>query len=383
MKNKQNVCRCVIAGGGTGGHLFPGIAIAMELERRHANVEILFVVGRRRMESEILARYGYRTAFTDVEGIKGRGWKKGMDVLIGLPKNMLDAAAILRGFSPSFALGMGAYSAGPICLAAKLMGIPAAIHEQNSYPGLTNRLLSRFVDRVFISFAESSAYFKAGSTTITGNPVRHELLSDQVEKDDDLDTFTVLVLGGSQGARAISEAFVEALACLDSKGKRPHVVHQAGTSDYQRTVKDYQDRGVEGEVIPFIEDMAAAYNQADLVVSRAGATTIFELAAMGKPAILIPYPYASNQHQEINARCLAGRGGAEMIRQKDLTGEGLAQTMMRYMDDRAAVKEMGKRARGMARADAAKAIVDELLQMTGFDPKKCVPSQKVRVKPLQ
>ena len=358
----------MIAGGGTGGHLFPGIAVAMELEKRHANVEILFVVGRRRMESEILARYGYRTAFTDVEGIKGRGWKKGLDVLVRLPKSMFESATILRGFLPSFVLGMGSYSAGPICLAAKLMGIPTAIHEQNSYPGLTNRLLSRFVDRVFISFVESSAYFKAGSTAITGNPVRHEFLLDQVERNDNLDAFTVLVLGGSQGARAVSEAFVEALACLDSKGKGPSVIHQTGRTDYQRTVKDYLDRGLKGEIIPFIEDMAAAYNQADLVVSRAGATTIFELAALGKPAISIPYPYAANQHQEINARSLAGRGGAEMIRQKDLTGEGLAQSLMRYMDDRVAVKEMGKRARGMARGDAAKAIVDELLKMTGFDP---------------
>lgn len=359
---------CVIAGGGTGGHLFPGIAIARELERRFEKTEILFVAGRQRMESEILSRYGYRATSIDVEGLKGRGWKKGLAVMFKLPKSFFQSVSVIKEFSPALVLGMGGYSAGPMCLAAKFMGIPTAIHEQNSYPGLTNRLLSRLVDRVFISFEESRVHLKARSLLLTGNPVRHELFSDLDIGPEDREKFTILVVGGSQGARAINMTFAEALAYLNSKGRNPEVIHQTGERDYGRVVEDYRNRGLKGELVPFIQDMTTAYNRANLVVSRAGATTIFELAALGKPSILIPYPYATNQHQEVNARSLVRAGGAEMISQSDSTGGGMAHLLMKYMDDRSALEEMGKRARNMGRRDAAKVIVDQLVEMTKGSP---------------
>jgi len=361
--NSDSEFRCVIAGGGTGGHLFPGIAVASELKRRFEKGEILFVVGLQRKESEILSRYGYRLTSIDVEGLKGRGWKKGFIVLVKLPKSVFQSASIIKEFSPAFVLGMGGYSAGPLCLAAKLAGVPTAIHEQNSYPGLTNRLLSRFVDRIFVSFEESMAHFKTRSPLLTGNPVRNEFFSDSGKDHRGRDKFTILVVGGSQGARAINEVFTEALTYLNSKGRSFDVVHQTGERDYQRVVDDYRDKGLEGEPVPFIKDMATAYRFADVVVSRAGATTIFELAALGKPSVLIPYPYATNQHQEINARNMVRVGGAEMIRQSDLTGKGLAQTLMKYMDDRPALEEMGKQAKKIGRRDAAKVIVDQLVEM--------------------
>jgi UDP-N-acetylglucosamine--N-acetylmuramyl-(pentapeptide) pyrophosphoryl-undecaprenol N-acetylglucosamine transferase len=355
--------RCVIAGGGTGGHLFPGIAVAKELERRLENAEILFVVGRKKIESEILSRYGYRAMTIDVEGLKGRGWKRGVTVMVRLPKSFLQSVFIIREFSPALVIGMGGYSAGPICLAARFMGIPTAIHEQNSCPGLTNRLLSRFADRVFISFEESRKYFKGRALSLTGNPVRLELFSNKSPEIKDSGEWTILVVGGSQGARAINAAFAESMAYLNSRGRNPDVIHQTGETDYERVVEDYRDKGLKGELVPFIQDMTTAYNRADLVVSRAGATTIFELAALGKPCILIPYPHATNQHQEFNALSLVRAGGAEMIRQSDLDGETLARVLMKYMDDRSALEEMGKRARNIGRPDAAKRIVDQLLEM--------------------
>lgn len=355
--------RFIIAGGGTGGHLFPGIAVARELQARFENSRILFVVGRKKMESEILRGYGYRVASIDVEGLKGRGWKKGLNVLARLPKSLYQSVSIIKATAPRIVLGMGGYSSGPMCVAARVMGIPTAIHEQNSYPGLTNRLLSRFVDRVFISFGESRKYFKAGKVLLTGNPVREELFQYNDTGHNYPEKFTVLVMGGSQGAKAINMAFVEALAILRSRGKNPEVVHQSGKTDYQRVVEDYRNRGIDVKPVPFIQDMARAYGCADLVVSRAGATTIFELAAIGKPSILIPYPYAANQHQDTNARSLVRIGGAEMIHQGELTGEGLAQVLMKYMDDRSLLQEMSKQVQEMGRRDAAKGIVNQLAEM--------------------
>jgi UDP-N-acetylglucosamine--N-acetylmuramyl-(pentapeptide) pyrophosphoryl-undecaprenol N-acetylglucosamine transferase len=274
---------------------------------------------------------------------------------------------IIRDFKPSFVMGVGGYSAGPFCLAARLRGVPTAIHEQNSYPGLTNRLLARVVDHIFVSFAESAPYFK--KSILTGNPVRHELLSPPQDSLPPNDKFRVLVVGGSQGARAINEAFVKAYGILKKSGKRFTFIHQTGQHDYKRVLENYRDEGVEAReleanVSSFIKDMGSAYHRADMVVSRAGATTLFELAALGKPSILIPYPHATNGHQEINARSLARSGGAEVVLQKDLTPEGLANTLSTYMDHPQQLKKMGGAARTFSRPDADRIIVDQILKLT-------------------
>lgn len=355
--------KCLIAGGGTGGHLFPGIAIARELEKRFEEKEILFVVGHRKMESKLLAQHGYRITSIDVEGLKGRGWKKGFSVMVKLPKSIFQSALTIKNFSPSLVLGVGGYSAGPVCLTARFMGIPTAIHEQNSYPGLTNRLLSRVVDRVFISFEESRDHLNGNSVFLTGNPVRDELFLVDRRVPERKKSFTILVIGGSQGATAINKRFAETLEYLNTRGRNPEVIHQTGEADYQRVVDDYRERKLRGELSPFIQDMTAAYNRADLVVSRAGATTLFELAALGKPSILIPYPYATNQHQVINARSLARMGGAEMILQSNLNTETLARVLIKYMDDPTALKKMSTHTKKMAHPNAAKVIVDHLLEM--------------------
>lgn len=367
-EGKGQKIRCIIAGGGTGGHLFPGIAIARELEARDPDASVLFVVGRRRIESEILRKHGFRVAFIRVEGIKGRGWKKGLTVLSMLPGSFFQSMKIIREFRPSFVIGVGGYSAGPFCLAARLLGVPTAIHEQNSYPGLTNRLLARVVDRIFISFAESAPHFKNRETLLTGNPVRRELMSPPLDSVVGTPSFTVMVVGGSQGARAINDAFVKAYGILRRSGKAFDFIHQTGNQDHQRVLSNYRAEGFEGrdvetKVLPFVEDMASAYHRANMVVSRAGATTLFELAALGKPSVLIPYPYATNGHQETNARSLAQMGGAEIILQKDLSGEGLANTISNYIDHPQKLQKMGEAARGFGRPDADRIIVDQLMRV--------------------
>jgi UDP-N-acetylglucosamine--N-acetylmuramyl-(pentapeptide) pyrophosphoryl-undecaprenol N-acetylglucosamine transferase len=364
--SKEYQFRCVIAGGGTGGHLFPAIAVANEMKKRIENTEVLFIAGRKRMESEILARYGFKVESIDVEGLKGRGWKKGFAVLISLPRCLIQAASIIKSFSPSVVLGVGGYSSGPACLSAKLLGMPTGIHEQNTYPGLTNRLLSRVVDRIFVSFEESSSYFKNRSVLLTGNPVREDLFNYEERDDERHDKFSLLILGGSQGARSINKVIPDCLAYLRGKEIYPDVLHQTGKADFESVIDIYKSRGLKGRVVPFIEDMKSAYHNADLVVSRAGATTIFELAAAGKPSILVPYPHAANQHQEINAKSLVQNGGAEMIREVELRGEVLAKLIMKYVGNYSALNTMGQNAKKMARADAAKIIVDNLLEMSGI-----------------
>ncbi len=360
---RHDVVKVVIAGGGTGGHLFPGVAIAKEISRRWEGAGICFVTGRRTMEQEILERHGFDRKSINVEGLKGRGWKGTATGLAKLPWSLLQSIFILKGFSPRVVVGVGGYSSGPVCLAARFMGIPSAIHEQNSFPGLTNRLLCRVVDRVFISFEESRAHFSGGTLHVTGNPVREALFERTTGKPADHGRFTILVMGGSQGARAINDAFVGALEIMRDRGRDPLVIHQSGQGLYQEVAEAYRTRGLPGDVKPFIEDMAAVYSMADMVVSRAGATTVSELAALGKPSILVPYPYAANHHQEVNAQVLVSAQGAEMILEKDLSPQVLAERLMNYMDDNEALKAMGEGAKRVGRRDAARIIVDHLADM--------------------
>ncbi len=244
-----------------------------------------------------------------------------------------------------------------------MMGIPTAIHEQNAFPGLTNRLLSRVVDRVFISFEGTSKYLKGPRPILTGTPVREEFFQVPEQNFEKPSIFTLLVTGGSQGARAINQAVVDALVTLRDRGRKIDIIHQTGDLDYQETLRRYKENQLGGKVINFIKDMAQAYGQAHMVICRAGASTIFELAAMRKPAILIPYPYAANRHQDLNAMAMADVGGAEVLFQKDLSGETLANVVLKYMDDPEALKKMGTNAGKLARPDAAKTIVRGLVDL--------------------
>lgn len=313
------------------------------------------------MESEIITAAGFDQVSISVEGMKGRGWR-GALVLAKLPWSLFQCLSILREFKPHLVFGVGGYSSGPVCLAAKVLGIPSAVHEQNSFPGITNRLLSRVVDRVFISFEESRPCFGGGDLRLTGNPIRKEFVAARPR--DRVDSrFSLLAVGGSQGARAINDAMVEALVILKAKGERPAVVHQTGPADCERIRDAYREKGLEGEVSAFIQDMPGAYSRADLVISRAGAGAIFELAALGKPSILVPFPFAANRHQDTNAGVLVKAGGAETIMQEALSGEALAGAVMKYMDNRALLAAMGEAARKVAKPEAAQTIATYLTEM--------------------
>ena len=352
--------RIIISGGGTGGHLFPGLAVGEEICRRRPKSEILFITGRRKMERFVMERSGFLHASIAVEGIKGRGWVRGTAVILKLPLGFLQSLSLIKRFSPHLVIGVGGYSSGPACLAARILGLPTAIHEQNSFPGLTNRLLCRVVDRVFISFEESRDHFPGGKLLLTGNPIRQELLKGGGPSKESDGEFTVLAVGGSQGARAINDALLDALEILKGRGINPSVIHQTGEKDFERVKEAYEERGLKGDVMPFINDMAKAYGHADIVIGRAGASTVSELAALGIPSVLIPYPHAANRHQETNALLLVRAGGADMILQEDLTGRKLADLLEGYMNNQKILEEMGRKAVKVGRRDAAEAIVDRL-----------------------
>jgi UDP-N-acetylglucosamine--N-acetylmuramyl-(pentapeptide) pyrophosphoryl-undecaprenol N-acetylglucosamine transferase len=369
-KSKPDEIRMIIAGGGTGGHLFPGIAVGKEIAERFRRSKILFITGPGAMERDVIFRSGFQQKSINVEGLKGRGLRKGIAASVKIPVAIFQSARIIRRFVPHVVFGVGGYSSGPVCLAAKVMKVPTAVHEQNSFPGLTNRLLCRIVDKVFISFEKSLEYFPAGKILIAGNPVRKELLEKRLKEEKKKRRFTVLVLGGSQGAMAINRVFLDLLGLLKERGLKIDVIHQTGKQDMEYVKAQYEKRGFVGKVKAFIDDMGDAYNTAHIIIGRAGALTISELAALGKPSILIPYPYAANGHQEINARILASAGGAEILLQNELTGERLFELLNKYMEDKLALKEMGDKAKKMAITDATAVIADEIEKMAfskGFD----------------
>lgn len=347
--------RVIFAGGGTGGHLFPGLAVAREFQRRDQMTEILFMGTTQGIEYRVLPKEGYRLETLPVRGLKGRGLRGVFDALYGVPTSLLRSLNIMRDFRPDCVIGLGGYASGPALLAAKLAGVRAAIMEQNLRPGFTNKLLSRWVDCVFTGYPGSAAFFPGARVVESGNPVRWQKLPE-VEKPAQ---FSVLVFGGSLGARRINFAMVDALKQLTDLKGEIFVTHQTGELDFAAVRAAYDALPFSAEVTRFIDKMDEAYARADLVVCRAGATTVAELTAFGKPAILIPYPYAIYDHQRGNAQALHERGAAEMILDQELTGHVLAEKVRGYFCQRPRLEAMAAAARSLGRPDAAQRIVDE------------------------
>jgi UDP-N-acetylglucosamine--N-acetylmuramyl-(pentapeptide) pyrophosphoryl-undecaprenol N-acetylglucosamine transferase len=369
MKGKE--LRIIIAGGGTGGHLFPGIAIARELKKRCEEVHILFVVGRRKMERDIILKAGFEIRSIDVEGMVGKGVLQLIRAFFKVVISTIQSLSIMKNFKPHLAVGVGGYTSGPVCLMGWFLRVPTAIHEQNSIPGITNRILAPLVKKVFISFEESTMYFKKKKLFLSGNPIREEIMdpkifSKRVSRFTDDTTkkrFVILVMGGSQGAKAINKAVLSALKELKKGGFLPFVIHQTGSQELKEITAKYHTNGIDGEVTAFIDNMAAAYARVDLVICRAGATTIAELAALGKPSILVPYPYATHKHQDVNARALAAYGGADIIIQRDLNGTTLAKKIRMYMENPDALQQMSLFALKAGRPHAKEIIVEELMKL--------------------
>ncbi len=351
---KANV-RLAVAGGGTGGHIFPGIAIAREAQLRWPHAEILFIGTERGLESRVVPREGFRLKTILASGLKGkRGialWKG----LLALPSGLLDSWHILRQFAPDVVIGVGGYASGPPVLAAAMMGIPVLLQEQNAFPGATNRILKRFVRKVATAFPECERYF-GKKAVLTGNPVRQGFVWQPARMESD--SFRVLVFGGSQGAHALNHAMQEALLNLENHLPSLFFVHQTGKIDYSRTLEAYRQAGARADVRPFFEDMPDQFENADLIICRAGATTIAELTAAGKAAILVPFPQAADNHQQRNAESLSHAGAAEMILQRELSGPGLAGRIGYYRDHPEKLAQMREKSRSLGRPEAARRIVD-------------------------
>jgi len=348
--------RFVIAGGGTGGHLFPGIAIAEAFVEREMGNEVLFIGTERGIETKVLVGGRFPLRTIQARPLKGRSLLGKVKAIWSIPIAIKEAYSILKGFQPQLVFGVGGYASGPTLMAAFLLGIKRAIHEQNVIPGMTNRILKWFSQRIFVSFEETKRYFPDAKTIVTGNPIRREIFQG-IEKRKG-DRFTLLIFGGSAGAHRINKAMMEALELLQEIKSFLRFFHQTGREDMDWVSKGYREKGFEALVRPFFEDMATYYQLSDLVVCRSGASTVSELAVCGKAGILIPYPYAAHNHQLINAQKLVDLGAAEMIRDEELNGPLLGQTILRLYDHPEERTRMEETIRQVGRPRAAQEIVD-------------------------
>ncbi|MDA8082375.1 MAG: undecaprenyldiphospho-muramoylpentapeptide beta-N-acetylglucosaminyltransferase [Nitrospiraceae bacterium] len=360
--------KVIIAGGGTGGHLFPGLAIAEEFRRRDGSAEIVFVGTERGIEAKIIPREGYPIRFLRSQGIVGKSFTGKAKGVAGLFLSFFDARRILAAVSPDIVIGVGGYASGAIVAVADLKSIPTMIHEQNSVPGLTNRILGRIVRRICVTYHESLSSFPMNKTFLTGNPIRRKILKGDRDAACRLfslnkDLFTVFIFGGSSGAQAINRTMVDSLNHLSDLKSDIQFLHQTGDRDFEGIRDAYRKTGVKGTVAPFIYQMAEAYAVADVVVSRAGATTLAELTALGKPAILIPFPHAAGRHQEFNAMKLREMGAAMVMLEDDLGGEALAGAIREVYLNADLRAEMKSASKGLGRPDACTKIVDVAMSL--------------------
>lgn len=357
--------KLMIAAGGTGGHLFPGIAVAEALKEIDPKGEVRFVGSERGIEEEILKREGFPREALAVGRIKGEGWTARFRTVLKLPAAFWAARGILVHWMPDLVLGIGGYSSGPVVLAAFFARIRRAILEPNAIPGFTNRVLGRFVNRIFIAFPETARFFPGRKVRVTGTPVRRELTAigsgRGKQERRDPGSFATLVVGGSQGATALNRAMVDLLPELDRSGRPFRIVHQTGKTDFEWVREAYRRTRIPHTVSPFIADMTSAYREADLVVSRAGASTVAELIETRSPSILVPYPYAADDHQRFNALSVARGGGAEMILNKDLAG--LGEMIFYYEGHRDELRKMRERLGEMRKIPAAEAIARECIAL--------------------
>lgn len=355
--------KVVIAGGGTGGHLFPALAVADEFRRRANSAEIMFIGTEHGIEARIIPREGYQIRFLFAHGFVGVSMFKKIKAVFGVFLSIISSYKMFREIKPDVVIGAGGYASLSPVITAYMMSIPTMIIEQNTIPGLANRMLGKIAGAVALTYQESISIFPRGKTFLTGNPIREKILKGSKDAAYSIfalekNKFTVFVFGGSLGARSINNAILAAFSnMLDLKDKI-QFLHQTGEHDCEFVKETYRRWGFRGTVVPFIFQMAEAYSVADLIISRAGATTLAEITAIGKPAVLIPYPYAAGSHQEINANKLAEIKAAKIILDHQLKGEVLAQAIRELFTNEDLRNEMERNSRSVGRPDAAHKIVD-------------------------
>jgi UDP-N-acetylglucosamine--N-acetylmuramyl-(pentapeptide) pyrophosphoryl-undecaprenol N-acetylglucosamine transferase len=357
--------RVLIAAGGTGGHIYPGIAVAKEIQRRHPNAEVRFVGTARGLETRLVPQAGFELSIIESTGLKNVGMMARVRGLLVLPSSFRGARRLIKEFRPGIVIGAGGYLSGPVVLMAAVQRLPTLVMESNALPGWTNRTLARFVDRAAVSFEAALPFFR-GKGVVTGNPVRREFFEISPRQREG-PLFSLLVFGGSQGARAINDAMIAALPRMEGMRNRLRITHQTGEADFEKTRTAYADAGwsEQTEVRRYIDDMVTAFAESDLVICRAGATTTAELIAAGKASIMVPFPFAADDHQRKNAEALEAKGAARMILQQNLSGERLASEIESLVTNPQKLAAMEQAGRALARGDAAASTVDLIEDLVG------------------
>jgi UDP-N-acetylglucosamine--N-acetylmuramyl-(pentapeptide) pyrophosphoryl-undecaprenol N-acetylglucosamine transferase len=355
----------VIAAGGTGGHLYPAVALAREFLRRDPRAKVLFVGTARGLESNVLAHEGFELALISAKPVMGKGLFGALIGLCVLPASLLQCLRILRTRRADLVIGVGGYTSPMMLLAAALAGVKRVILEPNANPGMANKAVGPFAQRVFLAFESAANSFTGSKVRVVGTPIRKAFLEGIEQRQEKAGSPHLLIFGGSQGAKAMNTAVMEGLPDLMTQLPQLTVTHQTGESDHSRVAGAYRRTGVKSEVIPFIYDMPAALRQADLVVARAGAMTVAELTACGKPAILVPLPSAIYDHQTRNAKVMEAAGAAVVLPQATLTGSLLARTVATILKDPDRLRAMGEASLSLRRIDAAEVIVSECYALMG------------------
>ena len=351
--------RAILAGGGTGGHVIPALAIAEELRSRY-HAEVLFIGTARGIETRLVPAAGFPLELITVGALNRVSFTTRLKTLVDLPRAIAQSATLVRSFKPDVMIGVGGYASGPAMLAGAMLRIPLMAFEPNVVPGFANRLVARFVKHAAVHFAATQRYFP--NSVVTGVPVRREFFAIPARPPQDRPT--LLVFGGSQGAHAINVAVAQALPALAKLQPDLHFIHQTGASDLDAMRAAAASAGLSSEVSAFIDDMPAAFSRADLLICRSGASTVAEVTASGKPAIFVPLPTAADDHQRHNAEALANAGAARLLPQSELTGDRLAQEIASLLADPAQLIRMGESARAFAHPDAAALIADMTVRIS-------------------
>lgn len=353
--------RAILAGGGTGGHVIPALAIANQLKNDYA-AEILFIGTARGIESRLVPAAGYGLELVRVGALKNVSLMTRLKTAFDLPRALWDAGRMLNEFAPDVVIGVGGYASGPAMLSAVVKRVPTLAFEPNVVPGFANRMVAHFVSGAAVQFEQTAQYFR--HCEVTGVPVRRAFFQIPSKRGG---TPTVLVFGGSQGAHAINEAMIRCLPVLKREAPGIHIIHQTGERDYHDALAAYQSHAESAEVFKFIEDMPSAFARADLVVCRSGASTVAEIAAAGKPAVFVPFPRAADDHQRINAEALARHGAAVVVEESRLEGVWLAETIATLLEDSQRLDRMSRAARELAHPNAARDIAAMAARVAGIE----------------
>lgn len=351
--------KILFAAGGTGGHVFPALAIAKAIQHLHPSADVLFVGTDRGFEKTLVPQAGYKITFLQVAGLKGKGLMDRLKGVALLPKAFLQSWKILSRYQPDAVFGIGGYTSGPILLLAKFRKIRTGILEPNSKSGMSNRILAKFVDRIYVAFQESIVDFPTSKCVFTGNPIRLDILSVPPPNFDG-EKKCILIFGGSQGAKRLNDAMVSALPDLVPYKSQLSFIHQTGSLDELKTREMYRNFGFEADVFPFQDDMATLYRKSHIIVARSGSSVV-EMAACGRPSILIPYPFAADDHQRTNARVMEKNGAAIYLEDAECTGHKLAALIVELIKNKDRLVSMSKSALSLRKDDASEKIALDLV----------------------